>query len=489
MVFDPLKFVEEIVVICVVLVALALIWQYRARVLLSLTGDDKLHGNCLDCLWFGIFQCCGRCTGEWTRCLTVCPCFPPKWRRKNLVKAFGQLLGFNSHNVELKNIVVGDLPFDGRGDFYLSVSCSSNPDMVTSLAEEKLPKVVHFPEILTLKLRNSPLEGSVCITIKELNVLGSQELCQVHINPMSILHWSWDANEKMKRFEMKTLDISIERETPPWILLEFDEPQEVREIENLRDADIVRTATKDNRYEEVDLKTYKQQYALLDPSGHAMDEPMEEDLSEIRQLRSCAAWCFACWNCWTTLLVIAYIGFRMYVWSCYRRFSWLTMARLNKGQSDITFPISFPDMENIGQQCQAEVEGTGLEGVPCNPNVTQVDEICNEPDNGGTFFQTTQQPWPRAFSGYQWLEDITGNNQVGIKCFHGLCDFRTELVKWEFSLIFLCVFLVLSNCGVRFCCNSWIRQRRASKQRQRHDEFQTLKKETRERTSGRGLFG
>jgi len=215
--------------------------------------------------------------------------------------------------------------------------------------------VVHFPEILTLKLRNSWLESAVCITVKELNILGSQDLCQVHINPMSVLRWSSDTNEKMKRFEMKTLDITRETVTPAWILLEFDEPQEVREIDNLRDADLVRTATRtgDRQYAEVDLTTYKQQYSLLDPSGHAMDEPLEEDLSEIRTMRTCAAWCFACWNCWTSMLVLAYLGFRTYVWSCYRRFNWLTMARLNEAKSAITFPISFPDMQKIGSQCQA----------------------------------------------------------------------------------------------------------------------------------------
>ena len=40
------------------------------------------------------------------------------------------------------------------------------------------------------------------------------------------------------------------------------------------------------------------------------------------------------------------------VWSCYRRFNWLTMAVLNNSTTQrANFPISFHDMEKIGQQC------------------------------------------------------------------------------------------------------------------------------------------
>jgi len=257
-------------------------------------------------------------------------------RRKNLKKLFAQCFGFTSYSVELKNIVVGDLPFDGRGDFYLCVECASNPTMVTSLAEDKLPKVVHFPEIITLKIRNSPLEENVRITVKELHVFGSSELCVVNLNAMQILHWTWsahddDQSERMKRFEMKPLSAEITRESPAWILLEFDEPMEARDIDNLRQVDMIRTATKSGtspqRYDETDIATYKSQYYLLDTTGHAIDEPLEKDLSEIRRLRVCAVWCFHFWNTWTFLLVTAYASFRVYVWSCYRRFSWLTMAK------------------------------------------------------------------------------------------------------------------------------------------------------------------
>ena len=32
--------------------------RYRARVMIVLTGDDKFHGNVLDCIWCCCFQCC-----------------------------------------------------------------------------------------------------------------------------------------------------------------------------------------------------------------------------------------------------------------------------------------------------------------------------------------------------------------------------------------------------------------------------------------------
>merc|ERR1719387_2262937 len=128
----------------------------------------------------------------------------------------------------MKNLVVGDLPFSGNGDFFIAVQCSNNPDMVTSTAEDKNPKVVHFPEILTLRMRHSPLESKVRIVVKELNLLGFQELCECHISAMNICDWADDPKEQMKRFEMKPLITEFEADTPPWILVEFSEPMEPR---------------------------------------------------------------------------------------------------------------------------------------------------------------------------------------------------------------------------------------------------------------------
>lgn len=407
----------------------------------------------------------------------MCQICPKKHRNRNLVRYVGQQLGLCTYSVEMRNITVGDLPFDGRGDFYLSVGNATNPEMFTSVAEEKLPKVVHFPEVLTLKLRWSPLEGRLCLKVRELNVFGSDDVCVCYLNAMQVLAWA-DTGE-MKRFEMKPMDQAFERETPPWILCEFSEAMEPRHIDEIRDTDFVTTATKTGegyKVEYSNLVDFKHERPLLDPSGHAIDEPLEEDLRQIERMQRCARWSFHFCNMWTFILVIAYGFFRFYVWSCYRRFTWLTEARLYNvnATTPIKFPVSFKQMESIGSQCAKEVEGTGQLGVACRPSVEQINVICDEPQNGGTWFETVKQPWPMAFAGTEWLEDLTGG-RTGIHCFRGLCEVRNFIVKYEKEFIALCVLVILSNVLLRCACNSCIRSKRHALQRQRQNEAQAFR--------------
>ena len=56
------------------------------------------------------------------------------------------------------------------------------------------------------------------------------------------------------------------------------------------------------------------------------------------------------------------------VWSCYRRFEWLTMAVLNNATIPTHFPLSFHAMESIGADCQACV-ATFLAARPCQAPV------------------------------------------------------------------------------------------------------------------------
>eukprot|EP00913_Durusdinium_trenchii_P031260 g29267.t1 len=162
---------------------------------------------------------------------------------------------------------------------------------------------------------------------------------------------------------------------------------EVRDLDNIKSVDTIRSATRTNQVEEFNVATYKHTYYLLDARGHAIDEPLEEDLAEIRSLRLKAAWCFHLCNCWTTVIVLVYAFFRTYVWSCYRRFNWLTMAVLNNSTQ---FPVSFSKMEKIGAQCEAEVKGTGLQGVPCRPSLDQVNMLCRKPRTSGLLFHLSR---------------------------------------------------------------------------------------------------
>lgn len=455
--FDPLQLVSEVAVICAVAVAGALAWKYRDRILMAVTGDDRIHASSLDCVWFACFRCCGTCTGDWTRCLTRWPCCPTRARGANLVKVCGQCCGITTYTVELKNIVVGDLPYDKRGDFFLVVECAANPPMMSSLAEEKLPKVVHFPEIITLRIRWSPLEKSVRIAVKELNMLGSDELCHCFISAMSILDWSEDPNEKMKRFEMKQLKQGMERETPAWILLEFDQPHEARDLDNFHgQINTVRTATRDGHYTDTSVGMFKRDYLLLDAEGQPMEEPLEEDVQEMQNLRACRDCFVSCCTLWTCMLIALFSITRAYAWSCYRRYQWITMAYMSKAH----FPISAADIKHLVEKCDSEVGGTAVaSGIPCNPNATNIMEICIPKGLGGSYPE--KQPLPRAFA---WTA-----RDFGIPCLTGVCGVHEHLPAYDAPVIGGCILLALLGC----CCKMRIDNALYRKKRDRlHEKVQ-----------------
>lgn len=504
---DPLKWGQEAVVILVVLVALALCYRYRSRVIFLLTGDDKIHATCLDCVYTCFCKCGGLCNGEWTRCLTSCSCCPQWLYQRNLVKELARCLGMSTKVVEIKNIVCGDLPYDkARGDFYVCVSVGTNPDMVTALQEEKMPKLVHFPEILQLKTRDSPLEPRIKISIKELNIAGSDVLCELHLNPTSVIDWCHDENP-MKRFQMKALDSDIERETPPWICMEFStDVSENRHIESLPNifsmlkmrtflpsgdggmnpnayhpslnpdanahpVDQKRTSlmTSDGtilgtrQVEDLDTTQFKYRYTLVDDSGNPVEEPDERDLVKIQYCRHCIFLWFKIFDGIITLLILAYIIFRLYVWSCYRQFVWMTMAELN-GR---TFPISDANLKELVANCHKAVDGTGVQmGTPCRPSYTQTLQVCEGlPDSN--------RPEAFAMLIYNWF----GWKTKGVTCFHGVCAFRNQLVEYDW----ICVWGVIGLLICTRCCKCFadqlVKNYKRSMQKTHGDDMQNYRKQ------------
>eukprot|EP00443_Scrippsiella_acuminata_P071373 CAMPEP_0115571112 /NCGR_PEP_ID=MMETSP0271-20121206/106044_1 /TAXON_ID=71861 /ORGANISM="Scrippsiella trochoidea, Strain CCMP3099" /LENGTH=408 /DNA_ID=CAMNT_0003005665 /DNA_START=207 /DNA_END=1430 /DNA_ORIENTATION=+ len=370
-----------------------------------------------------------------------------------------------------KKLVVGDLPFNGRGDFYISVECAANPPMVTSLAEEKLPKVVHFPEVITLRLRWSPLEERVKITVKELNVLGSQELCQVHISAMTILDWSTNPHDRMKRLEMKPIDPTLERPTPSWILLEFDKPMDGRDLEHFHgQVNTVRTATKDGHYQDFEVGMFKHEYTLLDSTGHAIQEPLEEDLRGLACLSRCVQVIHHALACWGVVALVAFAGFRVWIAACYRRTRWVTMAYLK----NTTFPIATSQLRNIVSQCHAEVAGTGAApGVPCRPNYEQVLQLCKPADAGGLY--PPAQPPVQAFE--DMTQRIVGLRTGGLPCQEGFCELHHTLQEYDLYLPFVVLAYFLLCCVFRICGNELVRARKYSLQRNRAQETKRMNAE------------
>lgn len=389
---------------------------------------------------------------------------------RNLVKVIGRWIGMWSCRVELRNIVVGDLPWRGRGDFFLAVDCAYNPTMVTSVAENADPKVLHFPEVLSLRLRNHPLERCVKITVKEVDFVGFNDICEVRLSTPNVIDWSQEGNEddRVKRFEMKPVDRTSELITPPWILLEFGEASDERRIDELEARPNTIRLTKTTlqpdgttvRHLEDDLDPsgLKDLKPLLDGTGASVQEPDESDLSYLRRLAKCL-WClYSLFRFIVFIIILLYSILRAYVWSCFREFTKLTIASL-KGEE---FPISAYDLREIWNNCERDVAGEHLDpGTnPCRPSANQTLGICANVPEG--------QPRPSAF--VNTINEWFNLDVPGVKCFNGICEFREAIAPWDLcclgfiigSLFVLC----LCHCGFDRCIRSE-RQRAAAKHTRR----------------------
>jgi hypothetical protein len=450
----------------------------------------------------------------------------------------------------MRNITVGDIPFDSRGDFYLSIECSTNPPMVTAIQEEKLPKVVHFPEILCLKVKDSFLEPRVRVVVKELNVLGSVELCEVYLSASSICSWGNDPpTARMKRFQMRPLDSGVERITPAWLLVEFCQADDVRGIEHdkhLAVNGMVRTWVpvtddsvrasgsipigiadrnqgtqptamstawggaqnskwrKDPRMN-VDLAMgkFKGFYTLLDDSGNPVQEPDEHNLGKYRAMRMCAQSVFGCSQCLVISAFLFWLFFRLYVFSCYRHFKWMTIA--NQTIAPTAFPISIETLETVVQECHKDFDGTGTVGGRCRPSEAEVLQICQV---GGL---PPKQPRPEAYTlvAHQVFGINRGDKTIfgewnGVGCFKegdqmhlpflpnltfgdhrwpmGVCEFRDQINPkgWTLPLDFWTVMgfvvLYLSTFCLRCCLNGCLRSTKRGDQKMDNEKIARLKR-------------
>lgn len=381
----------------------------------------------------------------------------------NLIKAAGRLMGLATKTVEVKNLVVGDLPFNAsRGDFFMCIQCKNNPDMVTSIAEDGNPKVVHFPEVLTLRMRHSPLESKVRIVVKELNLLGAQEICECYISAMSVCDWARDPAERIKRIVMKPLNLEIEADTPPWLLMEFSDAMDPRDLESIHgDASVVRTVDSSTGVtKERDFVHFKNRYSLVDVTGHAVAEPFESDLDTIARSRKVVSRCYCLCHSFVILLLIGYAIFRFYIYSCYRQFESLTIADL-QGEP---FPISDYHLNKIVQRCDHNFVGTGIEAgeSACRPTVGRVLQTCHH--------VPLHQPRPTAFA--HVVNEYFGTTIEGAQCFEDNCELRAKLVEVDYIIVLGGLLLVVSTYLLRLSLNTLIRSQKSNIQRERAKQLQ-----------------
>jgi hypothetical protein len=480
---DPLQIGTEVVTLGVFIFVLFALYYKKDAVLFALTGDTHIHADCNDCIWW-CFKCGDTCTGDWTRCLTSCSWCPRRVRNVNLVTFIGQTCGFVSKNVEIKNLVVGDLPYRGRGDFFITIECASNPDISTSVMENKEPKTVHFPEVLTIRAKHSAIGGQIRITVKEVRTFGFEELCELHLDAIQVMDWRDE--DEMQRFAMKVVAKGLVPETQPWILMQFSHPMEARDVDNMHGTSYIRTINRDGHTQDRTVADFKTSYSLVDATGHAVMETDEEDLSQVHRLRMCLSWAMWIINTLIFFALMTFCLFRFYLWSCWRQFYALTQAKLNNS----TFPVSTKQLKDIMKMCEDKVTGTGIDpgNSPCRPSDEEVKQVCHGPPPG--------QEWPGA--GRMLVEHYFNVRFHGLKCYSppsaaymkttgiaantdsslgngndagnlfaqvldrdgGVCEVRQAVQPWDNTSFVIAFFLVTYTVCFRFTANQMIRSKK-----------------------------
>jgi len=415
-------------------VAFAFMWAYKNRIIFLLTGDDRLHGNSLDVCWF----CCRKGFDMFPN---SCYLFG-----LNLKKRVGQGTGLLSTPLRLVNLRVGDLPFSGRGDFYLTVECGDHPPITTSVVEDSDPKVVHFLEPINIRLRDNYLENKVIFTVKEEDVFGSKSLCQFSIEAKQVFDILRNERSRtgeqyvLKRFAMDNLQKDWIPETPPWIIMEITTEMDssLKEIDNPANRGMTALMTHQGVisgmaiYEKHDVKELKQRYRLIDNQGRVVVEPDEGDLEGLRAFKKSENRKEKLFLFTILLLMVSYGLFRFYTWSCYRQFKNITIGEI-KGEK---FPISPDGFSRIRHLCKGKIIETHPE---CFPSKERVLETCvNVP---------AEQPRPKAFATL-WY-DLFGWRacHMTLPCFGGVCAVRNNLDANDFNAVILCfVLCVLYLC-------------------------------------------
>lgn len=400
---DVLNSFEEIGVIGIVCVVLAIAYYMRRRILFLLTGDDKLHCTPETTFYRCCCLCCNTCTGDWTRCLTNFTWVPHRYRNRNLVQVFGQGIGLKTHPVEIGQIVVGNLPFEGRGDFYLDVENDLNPAMVTSVAEGANPRIVKFPEVFTIRVRKQLFRQYVVISVKELNVVGHQKLCSLSVAHSRLLDWASEGG--IRRLEMQVASWD-EFESPPWIMFEASFPELHVEAEELiaennllihdRSMDeLPQTDHVDNPngtvsvthsrsffLREASLSEVKSMYPLKTPAGHRVDEPDESELWRFQREKALINACVSILVAVVVSVLIAYWCFRSFIMDCHDQIKiMLVEEKIDNGtvnlSNDVTNRLARYDF--IELQCSKNVtKGLALLGDDCNPWPIEVTNYCRQ---------------------------------------------------------------------------------------------------------------
>lgn len=476
------------------------------------TGDDRIHFSALDlmryvlcCKW--LRSCCDSAVC-WCLCSQCCCCFGEETNQFVMpivsscmrvcrpFRTLGQMSGIMPRSLEISNIIVGDLPFAGSvGDFYLSVEVATNPPMVTSLAEERCPKAVQFPETLTIRIRSSPLEQPVRFVVKELKIMGSREICEAYLSAAQILDWT-DDEVPAKRVAMSPVadEERLLIESPPWIYCQFSLPQDERELENLneyipwdfkesRSSYKVRTidrskaaGRKDGLYTDATVAHFKEKYVLIDHMGQPVEEPADDQVEAQLARRLHKKICLSCAVAMLLVLVALYCLFRTVVWCCQSNFRWITVAKLQNQ----TVPISVATLRVTASQCRQKLVGTGiLPGAhPCRPSAPAILKTCESCPVCPSLYcdqcdDALRQPRPKALS--MIINQVTGWQHVGIPCPLGVCQWSSVLPVLDMMVILTSFLLLLGVVSLHSFWEGRIRQEKLDREKNNIAKFRQYK--------------
>lgn len=421
----------------------------------------------------------------------------------------GNGLGLIPQSIEVNNLVVGDLPFDHYGDFYLVMETASAPRQCSAVVRDGLAKVTHFADKMILSIRDNCLEGRVVFAVWELNVAGSEKLCEISLSATDIVDWSRPChrNEPPQRFLMSVMNSSPERVTTPWIVMKFQDvssrlhdiekeqsyfdgyakvrlkgklyPQDVQATrwhDSLscmscyssvpRQDTLMQTWSEEGLDGEVthyDIKEFKEKIIPLDQHGHLAGEPEEEDLRGLRWQEWCCHKLYQIMTFFEVSVVVVWFIFRSYIFSCYRRYRWMTMAE----QQDPSIHNELVSL-TTGQlrakylKCQRSVllpkNDTRWD---CDPPDAVVQARCEMADK--------EEMRPRAFGDFAEFFDpldkgitlpVVGNFSIrGVSCHPEVCKWRNKwIMKVDAMSVGILLALVLLNCLVRCVINRRIKK-------------------------------
>lgn len=497
------------------LLILAVVCHKWDAIVFFITEQPKLHISLLD--YFHCFYrwTCGCCCGAWTRSFTSCCCGTcakcdycgcgcESVAGLPVSSMFGSVIGIIPRVIEVSDLVVGDLPFSGLGDFYITMETGSNPRQASSVMKDSIPKVTHFADKMILCVRDSVFERRVEFVVWELNVAGAERLCDVQLSARQLIDWALDPTSPPKRFAMNVTNSYIDSAAQPWICVELKDVSAVRnrlqnletvqpsffptyakvrlagDLEDYEEQSMATgwnctscvtqpqsngtwnwTRYTDGTYREHDLEQFKATVKLVDRDGFPVDEAPEGDLARISCVATCLSYLYAMLTFLQFMGALVWTGFRIYWYSCYRQYRWITVAELQGNQ----MPMTTRDLRTIYNKCQKSIEGIVLlendSRRNCRPSDEVIEQHCNT---------TKELLRPRAFKefadhlddadqyGLRWFSQMMGH---GIPCHQGVCAQRNDYVTLvDYYLIPIAIASVIFNLCVRNWINGTIRKMR-----------------------------